>query len=390
MGMAASQAQLLSITAQMHDIERKAQTIQNRKIELATQKDDLYQKYCDALDAKKIQVAMPDITTGKMTYVDANFNNVCNYQEGRNVQYALRDAKTNKVIVSQDVYDMYYGSDEDFAYSNDKYSFAWAMLDYDGQFCFEDFENKDGFCVGTWQESDNEAGEEFITMTQAEELVYRNHESELAGSYDTLQQAIEGGNSGEINDALGKFRDELYRKFSAEILEYMNVGKDIIYDEEEFILSDYQDEPWNPDFDQNEFNYYVRLFEEIQASGGCETIDSLAEDGDTGKDWFNSMVNSGRVLIDFYNTNNPQKGWTETSVATSTTQNYLQKIHDDSKDQIAEAEYEHELGLINAKDKRFDQELSNLETKRSALKTQQDALKTIIDDNQGRTFGIFS
>lgn len=387
MGMAASQAQLLTITSRMHEVERRAQTIENRKIELATQKDEVYQKYNAALDAKKIQVGMPDITTGRTKYEDANFNNLCTYQPGRSVQYALRDTKTNKVIVNQDVYDMYYGSDEDFAYGNDKYAFAWAMMGYDGQFCFEDFENKDGFMIGDYDEDDN-----LVCMSQVEELVFNNHQDELAGSYETLQNAIEGEDSNEIKDALAAFRDELYSKFMSEILEYMNLDKsDAFAADEEFNPEDYSDCEWlSENFDKNEFNFYVHLFEEIQASGGCETIDTLAEDGKTGNEWLNNMVNSGRVLIDFYNEKNPNKGWTETSVATSTNENLLQEKHDDTNDAKALAEYEHELGQINAKDKRYDQELSKLETERSSLKTEMDAIKKVKDDNIERTFGIFS
>ena len=39
MGMAASQARLLTITSRLHDVELKAQNIENQKIVLATQKD---------------------------------------------------------------------------------------------------------------------------------------------------------------------------------------------------------------------------------------------------------------------------------------------------------------------------------------------------------------
>ena len=45
MGMAASQARLLTITARMHDVEYQAQSIQNAKIQLSTQSDQIYQNY---------------------------------------------------------------------------------------------------------------------------------------------------------------------------------------------------------------------------------------------------------------------------------------------------------------------------------------------------------
>ena len=42
MGLAASQARLLTITARMHDVEYAAQNIMNQKIDLATQEDAAY------------------------------------------------------------------------------------------------------------------------------------------------------------------------------------------------------------------------------------------------------------------------------------------------------------------------------------------------------------
>lgn len=38
MGMAASQARLLTLTSRLHDVEYKAQNIESQKIALATQK----------------------------------------------------------------------------------------------------------------------------------------------------------------------------------------------------------------------------------------------------------------------------------------------------------------------------------------------------------------
>ena len=56
MGMAASQARLLTITARMHDVEYQAQSIQNAKIQLATQSDQVYQNYLEALDATTLTI----------------------------------------------------------------------------------------------------------------------------------------------------------------------------------------------------------------------------------------------------------------------------------------------------------------------------------------------
>ena len=56
----------------------------------------------------------------------------------------------------------------------------------------------------------------------------------------------------------------------------------------------------------------------------------------------------------------------------------------------AEAEYNRELKAINKKDTQFDLALEDLETERTAITTEMEAVRTVIDDNVKRTFGVFS
>ena len=55
MGLAASQARLLSLTARMHDIEYKAQNLEAQKLQMANQSQQVYQEYEDALNKQKVQ-----------------------------------------------------------------------------------------------------------------------------------------------------------------------------------------------------------------------------------------------------------------------------------------------------------------------------------------------
>ena len=142
------------------------------------------------------------------------------------------------------------------------------------------------------------------------------------------------------------------------------------------------------DYPKGEFEFYVHLFEEIQAAGGCQEIDPQYESGEEGNEWLNNMVEAGLVLIDVYDPDS--KEWTETSVATSTNANYLQEVQDDTDLKKAEAEYEHELDIINRKDTKFDQDLTKLETERTSITTEMESIQKVRDDNIERTFGIFS
>ena len=57
MGMAASQARLLCITARIHDVEYQAQSIQNAKTQLATLSDAAYQEYLRELEDTTLTIS---------------------------------------------------------------------------------------------------------------------------------------------------------------------------------------------------------------------------------------------------------------------------------------------------------------------------------------------
>ena len=383
MGMGASQARLLSITFRMHDVEHKAQNIENQKLQLATQRDELYKTYCEALDAKKIQVAYS--LDGKRTYVDATYATVCTFDPSRSQQFAIKDADSGKAIVPKDVYDMY----KSYGFTSDKYSFAWAMLglkDYDGEFdeTYSSLEhefqslgvNKDE-SGGDFESLDGSAVSKL--MTSVEQAVYdeviEDDSHGLEGLYDAFWEADKGDDDLSKWKAFNEFRSALYKHYGQKICEKMSENSG----------SSSHSGDWD-DISQ-EYNYYVHLFEEIQNCGGCISIEDFSKGKPTDNEWFNKVVGSAQVLIDMYS---EKDGWTETSVATSTTNNFLQQVEDTSNVKKAEAEYEYELEKINDKDSKFDKELSKLETERSSLKKEEESYKKIIGDNTERTFGIFS
>ena len=380
MGMSASQARLLTLTSRLHDIEFKAQSIQSQKIALATQKDELYQDYCDALDATKIQVAFFN-GDGTRRFVDASFSTLCGYNSQRQKQYALTDARSGKVMVNETTAEMYE------AYGNDKYSFAWAMLGFDGSFCWPGagLGGQDVGIGALMQGSD----EDNCYMTEVEELAYEQFadDPDIKEAYTVLEEAMAGDDIVAQKEALEAFRDALYNNQECrnEILKNMCYNKQ---DDKDKIIASGEFDVEPEEINMAEFNYYVALFEQIQAAGGCVEFDSRYESGEEGETWFNNMVKAGLVIINVYNSDTEE--WEQTSVATSTNENYLQEVQDDTDLKKAEAKYEHELDIINRKDSKFDQDLSKLETERTAITTEIDSIKTVRDDNTDRTFGIFS
>lgn len=387
MGMSASQARLLSLTARLHDVEHQAQLIMSQKIALATQKDALYEEYNNALDATVIQVAF--MNDAKTEYKDANYTSVCTYQESRCKQYALRDNSTGLLLVTDEVKEAYDN------FGNDKYAFAYAMMGFDRNFNWGYTPEESGMFIGIGisqsksdgnlnyiQESD---GSYSLYMSQCEQMVYDKHcneKPELKEKYEAITKAE---TTADKKKALSEFRDYLYKQYPSEIYDYMNLDKQ----ESQEKAQPCDERTWEEI--SKEFNYYVNLWSAINESGGCTTIDPQFMSGDEGTEWFNNMVNSGLATIMVFDEyNGKTKGWSDTSVATSTNNNYLQEVSDDTDLKKAEAKYQHELDIINRKDTKFDNDLNNLETERTAITTEIDSIEKVRDDNIDRTFGIFS
>ena len=430
MGMAASQARLLALTSRMHDIELRAQNLESQKLSLATQEDAAYQKYCDALDATKIQVGKWDTSTGKMSYVDANFKSVCGFQLENKCQYSLINNLTGKVIVTPEIQALYE------QYGSDCYTFAWVAAGYEDQFHwnlgngpvgnFNNYADPQSIGIGTGETT--EELEELYPypdpvsnpdpfwptsepmpaigygadryMTEPEYLVFLMHyedDEKLAKAYDDLLASSRNGDPvSKRKQLLKEFRDYLYSEYGQEILNAMNQNKNGDPENPSEQPTDIPDDlngntDWNnlnSEF-RRQFSYYQNLWEQINKAGGCEVIDEQYISGDEGTEWFNNMVSSGLVSIYMLDTSKT-KGWEVTTIATSVGNNYLQEVNDEEKAKKAEAEYEHEMKVINRKDTKFDTALKKLETEENACKTEIDSIKKVKDENIDRTFNLFS
>ena len=381
MGMSTSQARLLSLTGRLGDVELKAQHIQSQKIALATQKDAIYNEYCDALDAKVIKVAF--VNGISKSYVDANFKNLCTWNANRMEQYAIKNNNNGKIIVSQEVVDAY----DDY---EDKYTFAYAMMGFEGKFGWGDLDKSMGKDVGIGASQrdygiSSEAGMgQSLYMTECEQNVFNSLpvNSDLRRLYGEIDKA---GSDEEKQKALDLFRDELYAEFSSQIYNEMAYSKDT---ENRGNDTKFTNKLWE-DVKQ-EFNYYINLWTAITEAGGCEAIDPAYIGGDSGNQWFNGMVSSGQITIMTFNDEGVTKEWVETNISSTTGQNYLQELPDDERAKKAEIKYEHDLEELNQKDTQFDTELSNLETERTTITKQIDSINTVKEENIERTFGIFS
>ena len=394
MGMAASQARLLAITARIHDVEFQAQSIQNAKVQLATQSDQVYNEYLAALDATTLTVKQPN---GNL--ITANFNNLCSRGKADLAQnYAIIDNK-GRLIVEKDVYDAYK------AYNGDKSGEAFAMFMCGG-------ENGIGKATEnglSYQEGLNSAEEavyEQVAKENPTSSIVNKHENVLNILNEIVKESnlkdadgkplqpkniydasiVEQGTPEQkkaYKEAMDSYRNTLYKSKGAEIYRNaMNITEK--FDPE-------TDFPWD------DFNFYKDIFKQIEHYGGCVSIESfngtLSGDAANNSEWLKSMVETGLFTIDTYKVDN-STGELKSSTTSPSSDTYLGYTATTSIDKEAlakaEAKYEHDLKQIDKKDKRFDLSLSKLETERTALTTEYDSVKKVIEDNIERTFGIFS
>lgn len=96
MGLAASQARMLLLTARKNDVESQLMSIANQKLSLSRQSADLSKKYSDALNATKFAWDTSNGTT------DLNYDLFMNPSNAINSsgQYLLRNTNTNAVLLS--------------------------------------------------------------------------------------------------------------------------------------------------------------------------------------------------------------------------------------------------------------------------------------------------
>ena len=386
MGMAASQARLLSITARIHDVEFQAQQIQSRKLQLATLEDEAYRKYQDALDATTLT-----FRTDNQNVVPATFNNICgknSIDNGMNVHYVFRSSDTDQLIVPNDVYEGY----KKFA-GNDPYAFAMSMMGVnldelaqaENDYVKEKYNNNDDL-----KEPFREIAKQIATKSGMGEVAADDYAKDVVDKY---------GSGSQITDLLPHEGDENYESVKELVDKFHEQEKNLrnkvyLRGGGENIFKKVMGE--NADFNNNEFQYYLRwgmLIEQEVGIDNCIKEADYSDDFGQDKEMLNSMMQSGRITVDVVEIDK-STGQIKDSATTVGGDSRLAYTESSTIDKRAlakaEAEYEHTMKQIDRKDKRYDMDLNKLETERTALTTEYDSVKKVIQDNIERTFKIFS
>jgi len=113
MGMAASQARLLSITARLSNNEQEQQSVAYSKQRLAEDSNQINQNYLDALSKTKYQV-LTGYNATEATYADLTYNQITGLNSvATGKQYIVKDKK-GQVLVTSAVAKAYENNNGDF------------------------------------------------------------------------------------------------------------------------------------------------------------------------------------------------------------------------------------------------------------------------------------
>ena len=101
MGLAASQARLLSLTARMHDIEYKAQKLEAQKLQMANKSQQVYAEYEDALNRTTVQYKTIG-ADGSAAYKDATLKALVTATGEAKSDYIAHNIATNQMYCTFD------------------------------------------------------------------------------------------------------------------------------------------------------------------------------------------------------------------------------------------------------------------------------------------------
>ena len=329
MGLAASQARLLSLTARMHDIEYKAQKLEAQKLQMANKSQQVYAEYEDALNRTKVQYKTIG-ADGSASYKDATLKDVVVATGEAKSDYIAHNIATNQMYCTKAQIEAYENAAKATA-TDGKYS---VVVGYETNAAGE-YIGADGQPLGDQTTYETNGVPIKSTASSQAEIFAKLMGNDL-GSSASLQALFE-----EMAECVAKHGGDPKEAFIA--------------------VDAAEGEDYAPSADVAEqFNNPVYL---------------------------TNMLQEGFIVLHKMTGNNVTAAAEEINIATDTA---LQEVSDELDLKKAEARYEADMAKINAKDKKFDTDIAALEQERNAIKTEIDTLKTVAKDNVERTFKLFS
>lgn len=450
MGMAASQARLLSITARLTNNENSGQSISYSKQRLADQTQQITNEYNEALNTTKLTV-LTGFNGSDATYTDISYDTMTNKQMAANTkQYVVTDTK-GRILVTEDIANAYKQSagnynqflaklgysQSDMTVQNiaslsatDKQDAAQKIHEaWDKYFasvgieCSDD-EHKgiydDGTYTFKWNNvlDTNDKGEYLDKdgkVITADEAKTKGYSSVGSGYASWAVLGDDGKPTGEYNpinyEGTTDESRELYDYAMAITESFMRTEKNLpendklgkrnaVFDPKVYTLN-------LDSSNKADLAYYKNIFSKMQSSGYFTYTETPATAKDDPEHYKYASVGTGTA-------GNVQKSplkdntvfeaalrdgslrleyYSTTSKSFKTTtiseDNCIQEVSDERAIARAESKYNQDMADLENQDKKLDLELKKLDTEHSALQTEYDSVKNVVDKNVESSFKTF-
>lgn len=444
MGMAASQARLLSITARLTNNENSGQSISYSKQRLADQTQQITNEYNEALNTTKLTV-LTGFNGSDATYTDISYETMTGKQMAANTkQYVVTDTK-GRILVTEDIANAYKQSAGNYnkflaklGYSqsdmqvqnvaktnkSDKADAVQKIHDaWDKYFASVGIECDDDDHKGFLEEykwtnvfDTNDKGE-FLdqkgNVISSAEVASKGYSSVGSGYVSRAVIGKDGTATGEyqaINyEGTSDESKQLYDYAMAITEAFMRTDESIATDQKSknqaYVIGDYKSAIFSDN--KAELNYYKNIYDKMQSSGyftytnipakanadsehykyasvGTGTAGNVQKSPLKDNTVFEAALRDGSLRLEYYSTTSK-----EFKTTTISEDNCIQEVADERAIARAESKYNQDMQDLENQDKKLDLELKKLDTEHSALQTEYDSVKNVVDKNVENSFKTF-
>lgn len=356
MGMAASQARLLSITARLTDNENNGQALSYSKQRLADETEQVNAAYIEALAATKLTV-LTGFNGSIPNYTDISYSLMTGYETvACGKQYVITNNK-GEILVTQKIAEAFKSGNGDF----NRFLAAFGLSQYD----LNNEDDKDAKIHEAWDAYFKSVGLSFYDEehgeTDAIKFGYTSYGTQAFEGYATC-------NGTPLNfDGTTKEQRQLF-DYAVALTEGNTAGN--------------ANPGTNPEV-AGKINYYRNIFDKMATCGYYTEKDESKTIKDDS--WFEQQLKDGKLLLEYFSATDNK--FVSTTLSDD---DAIQEVEDERKIALVEAKYTKDTMALESKDKKIDLELKKLDSEHNALQTEYDSIKNVIDKNVEKTFNIFS
>ncbi|MBQ3819736.1 hypothetical protein II810_04740 [bacterium] len=405
MGMSASQARLLSITARLSNNEHTAENLSFEKQRLADRSEQITNEYNEALNATKLTV-LTGFNGSEANYEDISYKLMTGTQMAQSTRQYIVTYTRNRVLVTEDIANAFLKSKGNFN------AFLSALNGGNGYSISDVTVKSTDIDVDVVKNTEAKIHEAWDKYFESVGINYGDDEHDninynWVNTLDSNGKA-EGVGFGYVTYTNGSTTVPInYEGTTAESRDLFDYAMAIT---ESFYRSDFDTSQYkmaNNSDNISDISYYRNLFNRIQQRGmftytdnankAKANPDNFIYNGDTvgtGKiaknpiednATFEAALRDGTLRLEYYNVS--EKAFNSITVSED---NCIQEFEDERAISRAEVKYTQDMTALEKLDKKYDLNLKKLDTEHNALQTEYDSMKTIIDKNIESSFKTFS